>query len=333
MAASGVNVSDLLASAFSAQLDSNVVTFEKYQQDKDAATEESQYVYYQPLDVDQLFNITHLYGKFGEKATVFSGDTPPFDIYVTTLTGNILTIRGVVENETIGDIKERIFDLESIPPEQQRLIFNCRQLLDRETLKDCNFKAEDTLHLVMRMTGGGGGPPTFFVDDSLMDPKFDYDFSNKVSDGKKYYRGGFEYHRPYGWKRFAIKVLGRFKDDDWLGEAGQRCRSSRGEWPVSYHGTGKSESGSIAQDGFRLSKGQRFKYGKGIYSTPSIEVAARYAKEFVHHGKTYKIVFQNRVSPAGLKVINLQITGVGEYWVQPREELIRPYGICIQLQK
>ena len=107
----------------------------------------------------------------------------------------------------------------------------------------------------------GGGVSTYFIDSSLIDPKFDYDFTNKVSDGKKYFRGGYEYQRPYGWKRFAIKVLGWLEDDDWLGEAGQRCNSSKGEWPVSYHGTGKSASGSIAQDGFRLSKGQRFMYG------------------------------------------------------------------------
>ena len=51
-----------------------------------------------------------------------------------------------------------------------------------------------------------------------MDPKFDYDFTNQVDDGRKYYRGGYEYQRPYGWKRCAIKVLGRFENDKWLGE-------------------------------------------------------------------------------------------------------------------
>ena len=107
-------------------------------------------------------------------------------------------------------------------------------------------------------------------------------------------------------------MLGRFEDDSWLGELGQRFHSSEGEWPVSYHGTGESASGSIAQDGFRLSKGKRFRYGMGIYSTPSIEVAAKYAKIFEHKGKTFKIVFQNRVSPTGLKVIDGQTTGVGD---------------------
>ena len=154
-----------------------------------------------------------------------------------------------------------------------------------------------------------------------------------MDDGTKYYRGGHEYHRPYGWQRHAIKVLGRFEDDTWLGERGQRNGSSDGEWPVSYHGTGHSVSGSIAQDGYNLSKGKRFKYGRGIYSTPSIEVAAKYAEEFTHKRKRYKLVFQNRVSPVGLRILDEKVTGVGEYWVQPKQKLIRPYGICIQRVK
>ena len=35
-----------------------------------------------------------------------------------------------------------------------------------------------------------------------------YDFTGKVGNGTKHYRGGYEYQRPYGWKRYAIKVLG-----------------------------------------------------------------------------------------------------------------------------
>ena len=149
----------------------------------------------------------------------------------------------------------------------------------------------------------GGGVPTYFVDDSLMDPQFDYDFTGKVSDGTKYFRGGYEYQRPY---------------------------STEGEWPVSYHGTGESATGSIAQDGYLLSKGTRFMYGRGIYSTPSIEVASKYAQQFEHEGKQYKIIFQNRVCPDNLTVINAKTTRVGEYWVQPHQELIRPYGICLK---
>lgn len=71
-------------------------------------------------------------------------------------------------------------------------------------------------------------------------------------------------------------------------------------------------------------------YGRGIYSTPSIEVASKYAKVFEHKGKWYKIVFQNRVCPDNLLIIDEKTTGVGEYWVQPGDKMIRPYGICIK---
>lgn len=128
--------------------------------------------------------------------------------------------------------------------------------------------------------------------------------------------------------RHALKVRDKYENNTWLGEDGLRSHSSEGEWAVSYHGTNVNVSGSIAEKGYLLSKGKRSLYGKGIYSTPSIEVAALFATEFKHEEKTYQVVFQNRVSPDGLVVIGSADTGVGEYWVQPDEKLIRPYGIC-----
>ena len=91
---------------------------------------------------------------------------------------------------------------------------------------------------------------------------------------------------------------GRYDDDKWLGEKGYRTHSINGEWPVSYHGSGESVTGSIAlpQDGYRLSKGNRFLYGRGIYSSPSIAVASKYTKIIEHDGSKYKIFFQALLS-------------------------------------
>ena len=109
-----------------------------------------------------------------------------------------------------------------------------------------------------------------------------------------------------------------------------RTESSSGEWPVSYHGTKQENADGIARQGYLLSKGKRFVFGKGIYSTPSIEVAELYASGFKFQGKQYRVVFQNRVSPTDMETVSAQETDVGEYWVQPNENLIRPYGLCIK---
>ena len=71
-------------------------------------------------------------------------------------------------------------------------------------------------------------------------------------------------------------------------------------------------------------------FGYGIYTTPDIDVAERYAMDFNFDGKAYKVVIQNRVNPEAVKIISKNDTGVGEYWVTPNEKDVRPYGICVK---
>lgn len=212
-----------------------------------------------------------------------------------------------------------------------RLVFDGTQLEGSRTLSDYGIGHGSTVAVVFRLRGGGFGPgPSalrLFTDE--LDCRYDFDFSNLKDDGKTYMRGGFVYRRPYGWKRIAIKVVGKYENDDWLGPNGIHTEQASGEWPVSYHGTDILRANPILKEGFK--PGPRALYGEGIYTSPSLEMVERfYAQEFTHEGKSYKIAFQNRVNPDRLQVIPAAQTGAGpDYWLSKGGDA-RPYGVLIR---
>eukprot|EP00761_Pharyngomonas_kirbyi_P013426 gb/GECH01013455.1/.p1 GENE.gb/GECH01013455.1/~~gb/GECH01013455.1/.p1 ORF type:complete len:334 (+),score=51.79 gb/GECH01013455.1/:1-1002(+) len=249
-------------------------------------------------------------------------------IYVKTMTDETLTFK-TNDGTTLLDLKKEIRDREGIPIDQQRLIFHAKQLSPEfRTLKHFNIKHGSTLHFVLRLRGGG--IQKFLLDPNNLDPNFDYDFTYVKDEDIHFKRGGESYQRPLGWKRFAIRVKGKYGSDEWLGKKGYRTSSSGGEWPVSYHGTKSPNASNIVKQGYRLSKSHRFLYGRGIYSTPDPDVAALYAQRFDWKGQEFQMIFQNRVNPEKLEKIPSSKTNVGEYWISTEEEAIRPYGVCIR---
>ncbi|PKK65721.1 hypothetical protein RhiirC2_808481 [Rhizophagus irregularis] len=249
-------------------------------------------------------------------------------IRICTLNGQIIPIKNVPIIAKISVIKFHIESKTRIPSNQQRLIYSGILLKDNLTLLDYNILNNNAMINLI----GQNNEVINFIDSDFLDPMYDCDFTNIVDD-IKFMRGSYEYRRPCGWKRIAVKVLNKYGDNAWLGKAAKkgswRYESDPNEWPVSYHGTDKFNARSIAETGFDITKGKRFKFGYGIYSTPDINVAALFANKFIHNNEVYFycLVFQNRVNPQTLNKIN---TSIGEYWISPQSDDIRPYGICIK---
>lgn len=72
--------------------------------------------------------------------------------FVKTLTGKSIVV-DLNPNMTIGQVKQHVEQLENIPVDQQRLIYQGKQLEDDHTLGDYNITDEATIHLVLRLRG------------------------------------------------------------------------------------------------------------------------------------------------------------------------------------
>ena len=84
---------------------------------------------------------------------------------------------------------------------------------------------------------------------------------------------------------------------------------------MSYHGTNMKSTQLILKEGYK--PGLKAVFGRCIYTSPDLEMIERLcAQVFNYEGKTYKIVFQNRVNPGHLQIIPAAQTTVGvDYWL------------------
>ncbi|VVT54127.1 uncharacterized protein SAPINGB_P003920 [Magnusiomyces paraingens] len=70
-----------------------------------------------------------------------------------SLTGANIKIE-VEPKDTPADIKEMVQQKEGIPPEQQKLIWDGKQMDDNKTIEEYKISAGATLHLVLALRGG-----------------------------------------------------------------------------------------------------------------------------------------------------------------------------------
>ena len=93
----------------------------------------------------------------------------------------------------------------------------------------------------------------------------------------------------------------------------KEVRVFKGEWPVSYHGTGEYATSTIAQDRYIYSVRERdYLVEESTLLHQLIKMASKYTR-FKDKGKRYKIVFHNWVCPDSLVAIDKRTTGVGKY--------------------
>ena len=74
-------------------------------------------------------------------------------VYVVDLYQKSYTIDGITDTTTIEAVKLKVLEKSGLPVDQQRIIFNGKQLIDEHTLISYGVKDEDKLTLVLRLIG------------------------------------------------------------------------------------------------------------------------------------------------------------------------------------
>ncbi|XP_035236264.1 polyubiquitin-B-like [Anguilla anguilla] len=76
----------------------------------------------------------------------------PFQVFLITTTGQTHTY-DVSPGETVTEFKLKVENKEQVPVQQQRLIYQCKQLKDGSKLEDYGIEQRSNIHLLVRLRG------------------------------------------------------------------------------------------------------------------------------------------------------------------------------------
>ena len=158
-----------------------------------------------------------------------------------------------------------------------------------------------------------------------------------------------DYDPPTGYIGYGLCVQKLYGDvnNKWLG-----TDNSEGEWNIPYHGTSYKFVKNILENGFGAGFGQAYrndnninklsnstfeKCGEGVYCTPNIKEAERYAQTITIGNSNYKLILMCRVNPYKCRIAER----LPDYWIVSGDPLsggnikkyddeIRPYRILLK---
>lgn len=179
------------------------------------------------------------------------------------------------------------------------------------------------------------------LSSNIFDKKYNKDKNEWKT--KNFNRGGKRYYPPYGWIGIGLKVSDKYKDNIWIGE-----ENKEGEWAVGYHGVGKGNvfnkvikiinynlkegPGQLYKDQLNVEKNKDkyFFCGEGVYFSPNIDEAEKYAEKTTlgSFSLQFQFVFMTRVNPDKIRSPG----GTPVDWIlNGNDNEIRPYRLLIKI--
>uniref|UniRef100_A0A3B3QUZ2 ISG15 ubiquitin like modifier n=1 Tax=Paramormyrops kingsleyae TaxID=1676925 RepID=A0A3B3QUZ2_9TELE len=91
--------------------------------------------------------------RSGSTVIVLVTEPGPIQVFLKTVNGTIHTYE-ITPGETVSEFKRKVFNKERVAVDQQRLIYEGRQMEDGKKLEDYDVTNESTIFLTLRLRGG-----------------------------------------------------------------------------------------------------------------------------------------------------------------------------------